>query len=103
MITVKEHDVYGITYAANMDLTGTTVRLLARQGRNGTPFVLPSAITDAAGGIVTHTLTGTLAVGTYQVELEVTAAGEIVTFPTNDPTKPYERYYEILSVVEDIL
>lgn len=90
---VKAGDTHTVQWTANMDLTGATVRLIANTGR-GEPIILPAVITDAAGGIVTHTLTGTLAVNTYRVELEVTASGTITTFPNDG--------YASLTVIADL-
>jgi hypothetical protein len=77
-----------------MNLAGCTVRLLAQ--KNGATQELATVITDAPNGIVTHTLDGTLDIGTYKVELEVTRAGDnlIVTFPN--------KGYETLVVAADL-
>jgi len=96
MITVKKGDTHAITYTVNADLTGATVRLLCKQsGRPDlSPTVLASTVTDAPGGVVSHTLTGTLAVGLYDIELEITKSGAISTSPTNG--------YEQLKVLVDL-
>ena len=79
--TVKLHDRHPTTWTANMNLTGCTVRLLAQKG--GVTTLLASVITNAPLGVVTHTLDGTLEVGTYKVELEVSRVGDnlLATFP----------------------
>lgn len=92
-VTVKHGDKYPTTWTANMDLTGAAVRLIARKN-GGDPIVLPVTVSDPTDGIVTHTLTGTLDVGSYHVELEVTLGEEVITFP-NDT-------YERLIVVRDL-
>lgn len=92
-VTAKERDTYPIYFTANKDLTGTTFRLLARKKGSKTPIVL-NAIATSNLGEVEHTLTGTLAVGVYEVELEVTDGGEIMTFPNGG--------YETLRIVDDI-
>lgn len=83
--TVKEGDRFPITVTASIDLTGSTVRLLARDKSlpsTTPPILLASTITHAANGIVTHVLDGSLPIGTYNVELEVTQGnGHIITFP----------------------
>lgn len=90
---VKSGDEYAIQWKANMDLSGATVRIIAKP-RVGDPVVLASTIADAAEGLVSHQLDGTLATGTYKVELEVTDGGEIITFPNNG--------YSSLTVVPDL-
>ena len=98
-VTVKHGDQYPVTFTANGDLTGSTVRLLARiRYTTGDPILLGSTVTDPAGGVVTHDLTGTLEAGTYDVELEVTRGGEVFTFPNGDG----KNAYETLTVVDDL-
>lgn len=95
MITVKQNDTHAIKARVNMDLTGSTVRWLARLKKATTaPIVLASTISNAALGEVTHQLTGTLAVGTYDTEIEVTQAGVITTFPGDT--------YEQIKVIDDL-
>lgn len=93
MTTVKTGDTHPVQWRANMDLTGSTVRLVAKP-RRGNPIVLACTVTDATDGLVTHTLTGTLAEGSYSVELEVTAGSEVVTFPNDG--------YTTLTVIADL-
>lgn len=93
MLTVKRGDTYPITFTANMDLSGATIRLLAKPPR-GAVITLPAVVTDAVNGKVEHTLTGTLPVGIYYVELEVTHSGVIITFPSDN--------FEQLSVISDL-
>lgn len=90
---VKQGDTHVVQWKANLDLTTATVRLVAKP-RTGEPVVLATTITDAAEGLVSHTLTGTLPIGTYKVELEVTDGGEIITFPNNG--------YSSLTVIPDL-
>ncbi len=100
MITVKRGDQYPITYVANMDLTGSTTRLLALNRSTKVTLELEHDVTDPPEGVVEHVLTGTLPVGVYQVELEVTTQDdEIVTFPTSQSGKPQ---YDTLRVIEDL-
>ncbi len=89
----KSGDEHPIQWKANLDLTGATVRIVARP-LVGAPVVLASTITDAAEGLVTHQLDGTLPLGTYKVELEVTDGEEIITFPNNG--------YSSLTVIPDL-
>lgn len=97
-VTVKQGDTHDTTWTANADLTGSTVRLLAKSTSalsTANPIVLATTVTDAANGVVTHTLTGTLESGTYNVELEVTASsGKISTFPSSG--------HETLNVIDDL-
>lgn len=90
---VKRGDTYDVTWKANMDLTGASVRLIASP-RVGVPFELDSTISDPVQGEVTHTLTGTLPIDRYRVELEATINGEIITFPNDS--------YARLDVIPDL-
>lgn len=88
--TVKRGDTHAITLTvkdstgAPVDLTGATVRLLASVNSSGDPAtVLPTTISDAVNGVVTHTLTGSLLAGTYSIEVEYTIGGVITTAPTD--------------------
>ena len=90
MTTVKRGDTHTITFTvtdaagAPVDITDSTVRLLARRRSVGASLiVLPATVTDATNGVVSHTLTGTLEASTYDVELEVTADGEMTTAPSD--------------------
>lgn len=80
MSTVKHGDKYPIMFTVNMDLTGWAVRLLYKGASAG---VLASEVTDPAGGVITHILTGELEVGAYRVEVEASRSGEVVTFPSD--------------------
>jgi hypothetical protein len=93
VLTVKTGDRYPTTWHVPLNLTGSTVRLIAR--KDGFPaVVLPTTIVDAANGVVEHILTGTLTVGNYRVEMEVTNGTTIVTAPTDT--------YENLKVIPDL-
>ena len=87
MTVIKYGDTDPTTWTAvGMDLTGCTVRLMARdRAARATPIELPAAIIDQPGGVVEWTPDGLLPVGSYEVELEVTRAsdGLIVTFPND--------------------
>lgn len=97
-VMIKYGDTDPTTWTAvGMDLTGCTVRFMARdRTKRDTPIVLPATIIDAAGGVVEWTPDGLLPVGSYEVELEVTRAsdGLIVTFPNDG--------FERLTVSPDI-
>lgn len=99
MITVKTGNVYPITLTVNADLTGSTVRLIARKRYADTVVILPCTIADATAGMIEHQLTGTLDAGDWLVEAEVTRGGEIVTFPTSQDIGPQ---YATLCVVPDL-
>lgn len=93
MLQVKTNDKYPTYWTVPMDLTGADVRLLAR--RPGHPvIVLDSVVVDAQNGLVEHTLDGSLLVGTYQVELEVTRGDLVITAPTDS--------YANLQVISDL-
>lgn len=79
---VKAGDTHSVEWKANLDLTGAIVRLTARK-RAGDPIPLDCEVTDPGEGLVRHELTGTLPAGTYQIELEATMNGEIITFPNS--------------------
>lgn len=72
-----------LTAVVNMDLTGCTVKFLARLSSDPVAFELAHVVTDEPAGEVEHTLDGTLAVGTYVTEIEATRGAEIFTFPTS--------------------
>jgi hypothetical protein len=91
VITVKQGDTHDVVWTVNANLTGATVRLLARKDET---VELDSVVTDAASGEVTHTLTGTLPLGLYEVELEVTLDDVVTTFPNYG--------YDQLLVVRDL-
>lgn len=93
VLTVKAGDRYPTYWHVPANLTGSTVRLIARRGSNPA-VVLPSSVTDPVGGIVTHVLDGTLTVGQYAVELEITQGAQIITAPTSS--------YENLRVIADL-
>ncbi len=94
MVTVKRGDTHLTSWRTNVDLTGASVRLLARNKSTKELFVLDSSIEDASSGIVTHQLTGNLKSGNYQVELEITRSDGIFTAPSGG--------YETLCVVPDL-
>lgn len=95
-VMIKYGDTDPTTWTAvGMDLTGCTVRLMARdRAARATPIELPTAIIDQPGGVVQWTPDGLLPVGSYEVELEVTRDGLIVTFPNDG--------FERLTVSPDI-
>lgn len=93
MLTVKQGDRYPTYWHVPADLTGSTVRLIARRGANPAQ-VLASTVVNAQGGVVQHVLTGTLTVGTYAVELEITQGANIITAPTDS--------FENLRVIADL-
>lgn len=93
---VKTGDTHTVAWRVNWDLTGATVRLLFRHLVTPTEPVIeaPVVITDAAGGVVTHTLTGTLDLGEYDVEVEIVKEG----VKYSSPTTGFER----LTVTPDL-
>jgi hypothetical protein len=93
VLTVKRGDRYPTYWTVPMDLTGATVRLIARRG-SAAAVVLPSTIPNPGGGLVEHILDGTLTVGSYAVELEITRDDQIITAPTDA--------YENLRVIADL-
>lgn len=85
MTTIKYGDTDPTTWTAvGMDLTGCTVRLMARdRAARATPIELPAVIIDQPGGVVQWTPDGLLPDGSYEVELEVKRGDLIVTFPND--------------------
>lgn len=86
---VKRGDTHSIFFTvyestgAPKNLTGATVRLLAKT-ETGTLQVLTATLdADPTTGKVHHNLTGTLLAGTYDVEVEVTLGGVVTTSPTD--------------------
>lgn len=86
---VKAHDTHEVSWKTNVDLTGATVRLIAKEGLF--VIILPSTV---SGDTVTHKLTGTLPEGRYRIEVEATINGEVVTFPNDQ--------YARLDVIPDL-
>src|SRR5687768_13409971 len=82
VLIVKAGDIYPTRWKVPVDLTGAAVRLVAQ--KDGYPAItLATTVTDAANGVVEHMLTGTLTVGDYRVEMEISRDGQIVTAPTD--------------------
>lgn len=92
-MNVKLGDKYPISWRVNMDLTGATARVLTKD-EHGTAGVLSAVVTDAQGGVVTHALDGTIPAGVYTVEVEVSRAGQVITFPGDG--------YGVLTVLPDL-
>lgn len=101
MLIVKEGDTHEISWATNIDLTGSTVKLTFRRTTRRSGEALPTptnenvVVTDAVNGKVTHRLTGELVSADYQVEVEITRGVEVVTAPNTG--------YEILRVEKDLV
>lgn len=85
---IKRGDRHTITITVSADLTGATVRLLARRLSGGTTISLPSTVTDDTRGVIEHTLDGSLDDETatrsvaWNLEVEATVGSEIRTVPT---------------------
>jgi hypothetical protein len=104
MTTVKTGDTYVVTFTvtdsdgAVVDLSSVaSLRIVARLAGdpNATPIVLTGAVSDPLNGKVTHTLTGTLAAATYDLEIELT------TFASVKSTVPSDSYFT-LEVLPDL-
>lgn len=68
-----------------MDLTGATVEVHVRptKPKGAAAITLAAtALPPETDGVVGHDLTGTLLVGEYDLQIEVTIAGDIQTVPT---------------------
>ena len=69
------------TWIANIDLTGaSSVKLFARTQGTATVVELTTTVVDAETGEVAGVVSG-LAVGRYEVELEVVTGGKTIHFP----------------------
>jgi hypothetical protein len=99
MLEVKRGDRYDTLWTvredngAPVDLTGATVRLIART-EFGQPIDLPHTVVNPTAGQIIHTLDGTLPVSTYRVEAELIRGAEKRTAPTTT--------YENLRVIPDL-
>lgn len=91
MNTVKHGDTHLITLTvkdstgAPVNLTGSEIRVLALPINGGAATELTATL-GAATGTVEHTLTGTLAVGSYRVVVQDTKAGIRTTSPSEGGT-----------------
>lgn len=94
--TVKQHDTHPVRWQIpGFNLTGCEVRVLIK--RDTTVTELSAEIVEPpTAGLIEHKLTGELAPGSYQVEIEITetASGDITTVPTED--------YGTLRVIADL-
>lgn len=81
-----------IVMLVNMELTGATAKSFVRDS-SGVDQELSCSITDEATGEVTI-LTGSLDTGKYKLEVQITSAGKVATFPDSG--------YVPLAVVEDL-
>lgn len=91
-ITVKKNDT-DVDVAVNMDLTGATAKVWCRPADTATATQLTSSIVSAAAGVIRAT-TSSLAVGRYVIEVEVTQAARVITFPSSG--------YRTLVIVPDL-
>lgn len=87
MSTIKFGDTHTITLTVKddagvaVDLTGATILVLARPINGGAATELAATL-GAATGTIEHTLTGTLAAGTYKVVAKDTTGSITTTSPT---------------------
>lgn len=81
-INVKRGDT-NITLYLNSDLTGATLRVPHRVSPSGPVTLLTGTVTNSTTGEV-RIDTSALAVGTYQLEVEVTVAGATYTYPDDE-------------------
>lgn len=93
-ITVKQRDRYATTWSTGIDLTGATVRLIARAIGTGVVTILPHTVPTPLNGDIIHTLDGTLLPGSYQIEAELTRGAYVATAPSDD--------YSMLIVIPDL-
>jgi len=91
--TVKQHDTHITVWTSNMQVSGGTVRLLAKNTQTKVVTILATTAGDDVYS-VKHQLTGTLTPGDYEIELESTIGGVIRTSPSSG--------YAILRVEKDL-
>lgn len=88
-IIIKHRDTHNLVLnvgsaGAPVDLTGAAVRILIRpRGQNVEGTSLSAAVSNALTGEITHSLSGTIPVGSYDLEVEITQGGRISTTPTD--------------------
>lgn len=88
VMSVKHGDTRWVRWQIpNVDLTDTTVRMLVK--RNGVVIELDAEPdeTVTAHDVVKHKLTGTLPIGEYTLEFELTRSDEITTVPSDGYSK----------------
>jgi hypothetical protein len=92
-VVVKYRDTHETTWTTNLNIsTATSLRLIAKNIK--TKAVTTLAVALASDFSVTHVLTGTLPIGDYDVELEASFGGTIITSPSHS--------YERLRVLRDV-
>jgi hypothetical protein len=89
---VKSGDTHEVSWRANADLVGASIRLIAK-APDRPPVSLEAVLGDATD-VVRHKLTGLLPIGTYRIELEVIRDGVTTTFPNEG--------YATLTVTADL-
>lgn len=83
--TVKYGDTHAVTWRINANLAGATVAGFARlKNDSGAWTSLTVSVTSSSStaSTVSHTLTGTLPVGVYDLVIKATAAGAVQSTPT---------------------
>lgn len=81
---VKYGDTHDVTFTINADLTGATLAGFIRL-RNDSGAWTSITVTLVSGGSIStvkHTLSGSLAVGEYDLVIKATQAGAVATTPT---------------------
>lgn len=78
------------TAGAAVDLSSATVQLIAKPEGGGASVILTNSV---ATSVVSHTLTGTLPVGRYQIVIKATQGAQPITYP--DPNA--EQHYLTVS------
>ncbi|WP_295103491.1 hypothetical protein [uncultured Microbacterium sp.] len=89
---VKSGDTHEVSWQANADLVGASIRLIAKASDRA-PVMLDVELGDTPG-LIRHRLTGLLPVGAYRIELEVFRDGITTTFPNEG--------YATLTVLADL-
>lgn len=100
-LTTKFRDTEPVPFKVNANLTGSTYRFLCRPryDTEAAFTTLATGVVDLTAGELEWLPTGTLPLGKYDTELEVTGPdGKIATFPNGvDGDR-----YELLHVIPDI-
>jgi hypothetical protein len=83
--TIRFGDAYDVTFPATrdgvaLDLSTANITLTAQRVATGVDYDLPAV--GGPGGIITHRLSGTLPLGTYDITAEIVLGGDTATAPT---------------------
>lgn len=92
-MTVRQGDTHAVYWKVTdgdvengvpheVDLSGMTAEIHVKLSAKGSPSIDLLAVVEESENRIRHNLTGTLAPGTYLLEIELTKDGVIATAPT---------------------